>query len=190
MANDCHREKRTDPLYATHERNRRSGRDAAFLSESCGSLVLPWIRRLRRRNHGGEQGNSQSKRLRSRLAGNVATKQQVCEIIAETLDANSIVVERLPNDFVVVAGAPWRPTLQALDRVALDTCFRQATATGNGSNFSANSDWLFIPIYDGNEVVASAGLAGRYFRRRFDPRDAIIASVQVALRDIYLTSRS
>ena len=151
--------------------------------------MLPWIRRFKRQQRASEQGHSRSINLRAQLA-NITTKQQVCEIVAETLDANSIVVERLPNDFVVVAGAPWRPTLQALDRVALETCFRQATSTGNGSNFSANSDWLFVPICDGDKVVASAGLAGRYFRRRFDPRDAIVASVQAALHEFYARSGS
>jgi len=115
-----------------------------------------------------------------------ASAQRICEIVAAGLEANAIVIEQLPNDFVVVAGAPWQPTLQTLDRLALEVCFGDADFTGSGSEFSAGSDWLFIPICRRRKVVAAVGLAGRHFRRRFDPvNDATVRAVKSALEATY-----
>jgi hypothetical protein len=106
--------------------------------------------------------------------------------VANALGVSAVIVERLPNDFVIVASAPWTPTLQTLDRVALDECFRSGDFAGAGSAFSAGSDWLFVPIHLGDEVAASFGLAGQYCRRRFDPKsDPTIAAVQDALEAAY-----
>ncbi|HEU4683858.1 MAG TPA: hypothetical protein VFS39_05085 [Nitrospira sp.] len=88
--------------------------------------------------------------------------------MAAELQAHAIVVERPPNDFVVVAASPWKPTLQVLDRLALDSCFRSAGLAGWGSDRSAGSDWLFVPVFGSGEVAAALGIAGRFCRRRFD----------------------
>ena len=109
----------------------------------------------------------------------------VCEAAAITLEANAIVVESGPNSFVVLAASPWRPCLEVLDRVALDLCFKTARPSGKGSDQSAGSDWLFVPVLRGEEVVAAFGISGRYCRRRFNPDDALIRSTLEVLEAFY-----
>lgn len=85
-------------------------------------------------------------RLRTQLHKTGLPPQTICEAAASVLDANAIVVERMPNDYVVVACSPWKPDLVALDRIALDLCFRTASFAGAGAARSGGSDWLFVPI--------------------------------------------
>lgn len=126
------------------------------------------------------------KRLQRRLADGSRSAQGLCEAFAQELEASAVVVEQLPNDFVIVAGSPWKPTLQALDRLALDICFRTAEIAGAGSNSSAGSDWLFVPVCVNRTVVSAIGLAGRFCRRRFDPADdPSIPVFKKAMEDIY-----
>lgn len=113
-------------------------------------------------------GAGHSVKFRRLLSDYAPSPQDVCGALATELKANAIIVERLPNGFVVVAGAPWKPTLQALDRVALNRCFRCRDLAGAGSKQSAGSDWLFVPVCRGGKVVCALGVTGLYCRRRFD----------------------
>lgn len=150
--------------------------------------MFGWIFDRSRPQH---RHNEKIEDLVAELNGGSRSIQAICEMVANGLEANVIAVERMPNDFVVVAGAPWKPTLQSLDRLALDSCFRKRDFAGKGSSFSAASDWLFVPICLRGRVVAALGLAGRFLRRRFDPEcDPVISSVKGAMREAYSTGSS
>lgn len=147
--------------------------------------MFPWLPR-RHADAGSAQREEQQATID--LLGQVdgpSSAQEICDVVADGLEINAIVVERMPSGFVVVAGSPWQPTLQALDRLALDACFRDVGPTGNGSDFSAGSDWLFVPISSEGCVVAALGLAGRYFRRRFNPLDEVVGATIGALQPLY-----
>lgn len=103
-------------------------------------------------------------------AGTDAHLQAFCDDLAQEQQANVIVVRCCGEQFVVAAAAPWRLSLQPLDRVAVDWCFRLKQPTGFGSDRSAGSDWLFLPVSLDGDVALALGVAGRNARRRFSPR--------------------
>jgi len=128
--------------------------------------------------------SSVSKRLQNRLQS-ATSPREVCEAVADTLHANVIVVERNPGLYLVVAGSPFKPTMQALDLIAIELCFQSCQPSGVGSDQSAGSDWLFLPVAGDSGVAAVIGITGRYCRRRFDPSDASIRCATDALKRMY-----
>lgn len=110
----------------------------------------------------------------------------VCERLAATLEANAIVVERLRDEILVVAGAPWKAEVDPLDKVALDWSFTTGLPPKSGMGNPFSSDWLFLPVQANGRVVAVLGVTARHGRRRFilDEQPAIRRAV-AALAHIY-----
>jgi K+-sensing histidine kinase KdpD len=122
---------------------------------------------------------------------NSQSAQGVCRRLAATLEVNAIIVERIRDEIIVVAGAPWRTEVEPLDKIALDWSFTTGLPpkSGNGNPFA--SDWLFLPVLIGGRVVAVLGVMARHGRRRFiaDEQPSIRSAV-AALERIYGSRRS
>ena len=122
---------------------------------------------------------------------NSRSPQGVCKRLAATLEANAVVVERVRDEIVVIAGAPWKIEVEPLDKIALDWSFTTGLPPKSGGGNPFCSDWLFLPILVGGKVVAVLGVVARYGRRRFilDEQPTIRIAVS-ALQRIYQSSAS
>ena len=122
---------------------------------------------------------------------NSRSPQGVCKRLAATLEANAVVVERVRDEIVVIAGAPWKIEVEPLDKIALDWSFTTGLPPKSAGGNPFCSDWLFLPILVGGKVVAVLGVVARYGRRRFilDEQPTIRIAVS-ALQRIYQSSAS
>lgn len=91
----------------------------------------------------------------------------VCDRLASSLEANVIVVERLREEILVVAGAPWKVEVDPVDKIALDWSFTTGLPPKSGAGNPFSSDWLFLPVRAGDRVIAVLGVMARYGGRRF-----------------------
>jgi two-component system sensor histidine kinase KdpD len=91
----------------------------------------------------------------------------VCDRLASSLEANAIIVERLGDEILVVAGAPWKIEVDPVDKIALDWSFTTGLPPKSGMGNPFSSDWLFLPVKAGDRVVAVLGAIPRYRDRRF-----------------------
>jgi K+-sensing histidine kinase KdpD len=122
------------------------------------------------------------------LQTNSQSPQDVCEHLAEALDANAIVVERVRDEIIVAAGAPWKTEIQALDKIALDWSFVTGLPPKSGGGNPFGTDWLFLPVQVEGRVAAVLGVMARHGRRRFIPDEQpSIHNALIALRRFYET---
>lgn len=110
----------------------------------------------------------------------------VCDRLASSLEANAIIVQRLRDEILVVAGAPWKVDVDPIDKIALDWSFTTGLPPKAGMGNPFSSDWLFLPIKAEDRVIAVLGVAARHGRRRFllEEQPAIRSAV-AALERIY-----
>lgn len=106
--------------------------------------------------------------------------QEVCEQVASADRLHVIVVEQTGPRLRTVAGAPWLTQFGILDEIAIRACMQSGEPTGLGAKSHGASDWLFVPIKSRGKVVAVAGVAGAYCRRRLLPEEPLMRSVRTA----------
>lgn len=149
-------------------------------------IIAQLLGRARTRRARTDAENAAERRDGNDMKMNSQSVQGVCRRLAAILDANAIVVERIRDEIIVVAGAPWKTQVQPLDKIALDWSFTTGLPpkSGNGNPFA--SDWLFLPVLIDGRVVAVFGVMSRHGRRRFIPDEQpSIRNAVAALERIY-----
>lgn len=104
--------------------------------------------------------------------------QQICEEAASRLELSVVYAEPTESGVQPVAGSPWPVRFDILDTIAAGACLRSGEPAGIGSGQHAASDWLFIPLRRNGQVIAVAGVAGPFCRRRLDPDEPGIQSLR------------
>lgn len=140
--------------------------------------------RARFTEHSRERRSSLREAAARRRLRSAGSPQEICEAIASALRANVIMVECAEGRTIVVAGSPWKIALQPLDDIAINGSFQSGRPSGAGTENSALSDWLFVPVEVQGCVVSVLAVAGRYCRRTFSPTDPLILEASMALSNV------
>lgn len=128
-----------------------------------------WLRRRAPRKADPVRTGIRSRLLLPRAGARRPSLQSIAEAAAEQMSAVIMVLERAEEGLRPIACAPWGSDLGPLDALAAGEVFRDGAPAGKGAGRHGMSDWLFVPISRGTDVIAVAAVAGRNNRRSFDP---------------------
>lgn len=167
--------------------------EALLLLLAAGATLCGWWwwRRRRALRAGPLRTGLRRRLLHPPTGSRAPTVQSVADAGAAQMGAVVMLVVRDETGLRSVACAPWGSELGPLDTLAAGDVFDDGKPAGKGARRHGMSDWLFVPVITGREVVAVAAVAGRNNRRSFDPLvDRDVAALVDAFRTVVQPRRN